>query len=145
MVISCADGRDRPVACVCGKGRFHRHGSYWRRIAEVLVMRFICVGCGVTVSMVPSHCVAYEDYPAATINPVLTSMLGRLRARRGGCMHAVVDLNTGYRWRREFIAHAGKLPTDGARWPPPGTFNPPESRQFQIAAGTITAMALPNA
>ena len=73
----------------CGKGRLHRHGAYGRGITglvgqllSLLVARFICGGCGHTVSYLPSFALSYRIVQVATFEAFLDGMLDRVDVQR---------------------------------------------------------------
>ena len=117
MILSCQDDASRPLLCRCKKFHFHRHGSYFRRIANVVVYRFICTSCRLTISMLPSSCVPFKHYPVRDINPVLDGMF--LDGRSGRYYERIqpqgIHASTAHRWRREFEQHCTTLATEGAR------------------------------
>jgi len=102
----------RPVPCRCGGQHFHRHGSYWRKIAQAWVQRFICTMCAVTTSMVPDNCVPYKHHPTELINDTVH---GLLHGRSGRDYQCEVHHSTACRWRQEFSSHASVLATEGAQ------------------------------
>ena len=120
MVLSCnpdSENSNRPPFCRCGNLRFHGHGNYWRIVAQVLVQRFICLACKVTVSMIPSSCVPYKHHPVSVINPTLDGMI--LQGQSGRyyeCKLALgIDGSTAYRWRQEFYQNSSILATEGSQ------------------------------
>ena len=73
----------------CGKGRLHRHGTYRRGLTGLLgqllwlvVARFLCGGCGHTVSYLPSFALSYRIVRAATFEAFLDGMLDRVDVQR---------------------------------------------------------------
>ena len=116
MILSCRDGARRPSTCSCGHSHFHRHGSYLRAIANVVVHRCRCTACRLTISMLPSICVPFKHHPVGIINPVLDGML--MHDRSGRYYERTdpqgIRASTAHRWRREFEQHSTTLATEAA-------------------------------
>jgi transposase-like protein len=116
MIVCSVDDSGRPSACCCGGQHFHRHGRYRRIVAQEWVLRFICVACRATLSLLPGSCVPFKHHPSKVIRPVLTGML--LEGRSGRYFEREQALgihgSTAYRWAGEFRRHASVLGTEGA-------------------------------
>ena len=102
----------RPDVCErCRKGRFHRHGTYWRYIEKkhVRVTRFLCAVCGLTVSMLPMFVLPYRNQLVETVDRYV-------RAE-----HEVrIEMSDGdvlRRYWRQWVGHVEALQRDTA-WPP---------------------------
>ncbi|WP_077301640.1 DUF6431 domain-containing protein [Virgibacillus pantothenticus] len=60
---------DRCPGCHCfASGNIHRHGYYWRYGIEedehipLAICRYLCLACGITISILPSFLVPYFQY-----------------------------------------------------------------------------------
>jgi transposase-like protein len=78
------------VCPLCQRGRgLGRHGSYGRWVTSevgaavwILIARFLCVGCGRTVSYLPSFSLSYRIIAAATFEAFLNGDRRGLAVRR---------------------------------------------------------------
>ena len=107
----------RPRFCRCGKCHFRIHSHYRRIVAQVLITRFICVACRLTISMIPNHCVPYKHYPVSVINPTLDSMMLEDQSSEHEQPSVSTDVHpiTALRWRQEFRQFSLVLATEGAK------------------------------
>lgn len=103
--------QELPIACPCGMRHFHRHGGYWRSIAQVWVQRLICVLCRATISLVPDSCVPFKHHPTEVISKGID---GQMQGRSARECQNDVHPSTASRWLQEFAKHASILATEGA-------------------------------
>lgn len=116
MILSSRGDGSGPAICRCKNRAFHVHGNYFRTIARVVVYRFRCTACLLTISMLPNTCVPYKQYPVTIMNPVLEGMF--LHDRSGRYYERTdphgIHASTAHRWRNEFEQHSSTLATEAA-------------------------------
>lgn len=100
--------RGEVVCPRCGKGRLHRHGMYGRgmtglvgQLLRVWVARFLCTGCGGTVSYLPSFAFSYRLVQVASFEGFLEGKVTRRDVQR---WHSVLE-----DYRRRMMGHVLEL------------------------------------
>ena len=121
---------------VCGRCRgrdcFHRHGVYWRYVQEARrkVARFLCRGCRLTVSILPSFVLPYRPRLVAEVDRYFEATAEARRSLSGA--------DTLRHYWRQWCGHAPALRQTG--WPAvrPLAREPREYwRQLRTAAGSM--------
>ena len=115
----------RPSGCShCGDlaGRPRGHGCYWRQVWDgsglpwIGVRRFLCVRCGLTISLLPSFAVPFKRYGADVVESCLEAVVGGHGGSVGGWVSASLQacVSTAAVWVEQFRAGSGLLLTLGA-------------------------------
>jgi len=111
----------------CGRsGRLHRHGVYERgitggvgQVLRVLVARFLCLGCGRTVSYLPGFALSYRLVAVTTVEASLDGRHDRRDVQRWS------DLLRDYRRRMaSFTPRLFRVVGCGLGRAPPGAGGP---------------------
>ncbi len=106
---------ERPPYCRCKyrqDAHFQRKGCYLRALPQVLCHFFLCTTCRTHITMLPSNCVPYKQFPADDIEYCLDEAVnGRrpaeIESDRGNRLG--ISRSTVKRWLGEWVANSALL------------------------------------
>lgn len=105
----------RPPYCQCEnrqKANFQRRGCYFRRVAQAFCHFFFCTTCKTHITMLPSNCVPYKQFPAEDIEYCLGEAVeGRFPADIEGDVENKMGVHrfTILTWLNQWIISSAEL------------------------------------